>query len=513
MILRVICLYLLLIFYCQPVFSEQNGQIKNVILFIGDGMHLEHEIAASLYLTGENTSLAWHKFPYVAFVSTWDVDTYNEYAKKLNQKPFNYNKFYATTGYDPDEGGFMPSPLQKNINKEYFLPDSKNAKKGERIELATDSAAAATAMATGLKTTKGNISWLADDMPKGNIKTIMELVREKKGASIGVITTAPFNHATPAAFVAHNKDRNNYYTGLNDNNELGIADEIIKITKPDVVIGGGHPKFTSKLFYKQEKYLNKELYKQLKSSNEYVFVERKPWKQAKESLLNASKLASDKNLKLFGLYGGPFGYYEFPKPLNKPANPKIIQNKENPSLADSVIAGLNALSQNDKGFFLMAEQGTIDIANHLNNYKAMIGTVADLNEAVKAAIYFVDKPNDNINWDNTLLIVTSDHANSYMRIKKPEKLCKGCLPKQRNFIKKSVYPGEEIEYGSDWHTNELVCIYVKGNKLDYFKEAEVLWYPGAKIIDNTMIFDVLNRALGLEYNKREVLDAINYIPQ
>jgi len=37
---------------------------KNIILFIGDGMHLQHEIAASNYLFGEDFSLAWHSFPY-----------------------------------------------------------------------------------------------------------------------------------------------------------------------------------------------------------------------------------------------------------------------------------------------------------------------------------------------------------------------------------------------------------------------------------------------------------------
>jgi len=58
------------------------------------------------------------------------------------------------------------------------------------------------------------------------------MYRNQRKAAIGVVTTVPFSHATPAGFVSHNKSRNNY---------LAISSEIINSVKPEVVIGGGHP--------------------------------------------------------------------------------------------------------------------------------------------------------------------------------------------------------------------------------------------------------------------------------
>jgi Alkaline phosphatase len=105
----------------------------------------------------------------------------------------------------------------------------------------TDSASSATAYSTGRKTDSGNISWLPGDPKDGRLRTIMEDYRDAKGAAIGVVSTVPFDHATPAAFMSHNMSRSNYYTGYRGYTGLGLADEIILKVKPDVVIGGGPP--------------------------------------------------------------------------------------------------------------------------------------------------------------------------------------------------------------------------------------------------------------------------------
>src|SRR4030042_579946 len=69
---------------------------------------------------------------------------------------------------------------------------------------ATDSASAATALATGFKTDSGNIAWLPGDPAGGELPTITEEYRAKTGAGIGIISTVPVKHETPAAFVSHN---------------------------------------------------------------------------------------------------------------------------------------------------------------------------------------------------------------------------------------------------------------------------------------------------------------------
>jgi len=99
---------------------------------------------------------------------------------------------------------------------------------------ATDSASAATALATGFKTDEGNIAWRTGDPANGRLSTIAEMYRNQKKAAIGVVSTVPFSHATPAGFVSHNVNRNNY---------KAIAQEIIAGVRPDVVIGGGNPNY------------------------------------------------------------------------------------------------------------------------------------------------------------------------------------------------------------------------------------------------------------------------------
>ncbi len=510
MIVRVVFALLLFVFSFQPAFS-QSGKVKNVIFFIGDGMHFEHEIAASRYLTGENTALAWHGFPYMSFVSTWDINTYNKYAFDLQQEPFSYSKFFPTIGYDPDRGGLKPYPLQKGVEKGYFLARLKSPIKDDYSALATDSAAASTAFATGIKTSSGNLSWLPGDLEKGGLKTIMELARAQKGSAIGVVTTVPFNHATPAAFVAHNISRKNYYTGKNDDFKgMGIAEEILTITRPEVVIGGGHPAYTKRLLLNNKNYMTKELFEKVVFSGEYVIAEKKDDLKAADSLLKAAQISSSRGLKLFGLYGGPRGCIKYPEPVHEYKAPFIKKEENEPSLADMVNAALTVLSRDKDGFFLMAEQGTIDWANHENDYKGMIGNMVDLNAAVASAIEFVERPDDNIDWSNTLLIVTSDHANSYMRIKGSEILCKGCLPTQIKFMGKYFYPGDEVKYGTHKHTNELVNLYVMGQNTRFFQDVENLWYPGTNIIDNTHIFDALIKAMDIKYDKGDFVEKRQY---
>jgi len=58
-----------------------SAPAKNIILFVGDGMQLQHEMAASRYLTGRNFDLSFHKFDVRGGAcTTWDVTTYNRYA-------------------------------------------------------------------------------------------------------------------------------------------------------------------------------------------------------------------------------------------------------------------------------------------------------------------------------------------------------------------------------------------------------------------------------------------------
>jgi alkaline phosphatase len=476
---------------------------KHIILFVGDGMQLAHEIAASRYLYGTDYGLIFHDssmFPYKTYVSTWDVTTYNKYAGSLSKPVYNASSFDPVIGYDPDKGGKKPYPAAANGQNSYFLTKISGKEPG------TDSASAATAWATGYKTDDGNIAWLSGDPDtggnrnsNGSLKTIAELVREKKGMAIGVVSTVPFSHATPAAHVSHNKNRNHYYTGRAGFTGTGIADEIVTITKPDVVIGGGSPVFDNPTWSTSKGYISRSAYNTLKTSTEYVFVERVAGSGGGTALLNASDTAIKGGKKLFGLFGGSGGNFESPVPTNNGSSIINTVTKENPTLIEATKAALKVLSANPNGFFAMIEQGDIDWANHANDFSRMIGTVWDLNEAVKAAIEFVDQPGDSIDWSNTLLIVTSDHGNSFLRFNKV--LGKGMLPQQSGTCGTGgpacTYPNGEVSYGTREHTNELVTLYAKGSGSRLFKKYEGLWYPFTFIIDNTHIFNVMSEFAGV----------------
>ncbi len=102
--------------------------------------------------------------------------------------------------------------------------------------------------------------------------TIAEILRHEKGFSIGVVSTVPFTHATPAAQVSHNVSRNNYHA---------IGDEIVMQTQPEVVIGGG---------YASNTYLPSAALTYLIANpkSPYVFVQRQAGVDGSQALAKAA---------------------------------------------------------------------------------------------------------------------------------------------------------------------------------------------------------------------------------
>ncbi len=494
-----------------PACGRKAPALKHVILFIGDGMSARTEVAASRYLYGRDDGLAWHKLPAKAYVATWDVNVYNANARRAGRPPYSRSAFTPLLGYDVKAGGARP-PLG---------PDARRFPAGP----ATDSASAATALATGYKTDSGNISWLPGDPPDGALPTIAEDLRARAGAGIGVISTVPFDHATPAAFVSHNASRSSYYTGLKGYQGLGIGDEIVLRTKPDVVIAGGHPGLDNPDFDPKKGYISESLYRALQASTEYVFVERRPGQDGGRALAEAASAAAREGRKLFGLFGGKGGNFDVPRVEDSPGRPAIVpQTDENPTLSEATLAALDYLGRDPDGFFLVVEQGDIDWANHDNDYSAMIGCVADLDGAVRAALAFVDRPGDAIDWTNTALLVTADHATGGLRLDPARPLGAGDLPSQAprveteeppartgsdrgngakgpglgapEYLSPYVYPDEDVSYGTAGHTNELVNLAAVGAASRELMKLRGTWYPGL-ILDNTQINAALRRALGL----------------
>jgi alkaline phosphatase len=463
--------------------------IRHVILFIGDGMQLAHEVAAGRYLYGTGDGLDFHRFPLQVDVATWDVTTYNYWAKRRGERPYDPTRILPWLGYNPGEGGTRPESFRRDGPKQ-------ESRLAYLAAAATHSASAATAWSTGFKTDDGNIAWLSGDPIDGALTTLAERLRQEKGFAIGVVSTVPFSHATPAAHVSHNVDRDNY---------VAIAADILRGFQPEVVIGGGHPQW-----YGKYKYLSEADYTALKTDGlgeSYVFAERRQGVDAAATLMAAARTAAKRGKKLFGLFGGPGGNFDSPVPVDKPGAPEVNPaTRENPVLKDCVSAALTVLSRDPEGFFVMFEQGDIDWANHTNDFRRMVGTMWDLNEAVRAAVAYIEQPGDDITWSDTLLIVTADHGNGGMRLVEP--LGVGDLPVQVKavaspclsvYCDKYVYPQGDVTYASGHHTNELVRLYAIGSGLSLFEPYQGTWYPGTRIIDNTHLFHVMAAAAGLSH--------------
>lgn len=472
-LVSILFLGILLALPATGAFAGGRPIAKHIILFIGDGMNIEHEIAASRYLYGEDFALSFHKLPYQADMATWDVTTYKHWSGGI----YDPQAIDPRLGYDPDKGGKKPFPLGPELPGAQAYLTAK----------ATDSASAATAWATGHKTDDGNVAWLPGDPDGGALKTIAEWLREKRGFAIGVVSTVPFTHATPAAHVSHNRSRNNYHQ---------IGQEILGEIKPDVVIGAGYPAGSSCSNPSASPYISQETYNAVCRDGDYLVVTRATGVDGGIALLQAAQDAASQGRKLFGLFGGSGGHFESLQPKDFPGTPLVKQaTAENPTLAEASLAALKVLGQDPDGFFVAIEQGDIDWANHANDFQRMVGTTKDLHDAVQAVIDFVNQPDDEIEWDNTLLIVISDHSNSYMRNQKV--LGAGDLPQQDPSAGAFSYPGGEVTYGSKNHTNELVRLYAMGAGVQKFSRYEGKWYPGTRILDNTQLFHMMMEAAGV----------------
>jgi alkaline phosphatase len=500
------------VLFLSPACGRRSPAAKHVIFFIGDGMSAQTEVAASRYLYGTDDGLAWQKFAARAHVATWDVNVYNGNARRAGIPPYSPSSFKPMFGYDARANGRAPRTGPDAAHR--FPPGP-----------AADSASAATAMATGFKTDSGNIAWLPGDPPSGELPTIAEEYRARRGASIGVVTSVPFDHATPAAFISHNTSRSSYYTGFKGYAGLGIADEIILRTKPEVVIGGGHPLLDNPGFDPKKGYISESLYRALRASPDYVFVERKAGEDGGRAIAEAAAAAVAAGRKLFGLFGGRGGNFDVPMAKDSPGSPLVgPATKENPSLAEATLAALECLGGDPDGFFLAVEQGDIDWANHDNDFRAAVGGVADLDGAVRAAMAFVERPGDAVDWTNTVLVVTADHATGGLLLDPGKPLGPGDLPRQEallegdeapsrhgsdrgvgangagikapDYLSPYRYPDGEVSYGTAGHTNELVNLYVTGAGARGFMRFRGKWYPGL-IMDNTQVNAALRKALGL----------------
>ena len=307
--------------------EEENGLLdflkkpKYIFLFIGDGMGTAQIQSARFYkgTTENNGAITEGELSFTSFPEVGSVTTY-------------------------DSTSFCP-----------------------------DSASTATAIATGNKTESGVINmcpWTRD-VP---YETIAEKLHKQKNYKVGVVSTVNIDHATPAAFYAHQNTRKNYY-------QIGVE-----------LANSGFEYFAGGEFQKVNGDGTGPNNHEVAAQAGYDVVTTQAGAAALtagagKTLIIAENLADGKAMD----YAMDAANGEW-------------------QLTDYVKKGIELL-ENKKGFFLMTESGKIDWACHANDAAASIHDVLEMSNAVQAAEAFY-----NAHPNETLILVTADHETGGMAI-------------------------------------------------------------------------------------------------
>ncbi|XP_022104227.1 alkaline phosphatase-like [Acanthaster planci] len=291
--------------------SLNRNVAKNIVFFVGDGMGVSTVTGARIFkgqqegMTGEETVLAWEKFPSVA--------------------------------------------LSKTYNTNRQVPDS---------------AGTATAYFCGVKT-KEDMIGVDDSAVVGDCRSSLNAAvdsvmmdAEKEGKATGFVTTARVTHATPACLYAHSPHRgweSNAYIPEKEA-ALGctdIAHQLVTLgNNTKVIMGGGRRKMTPNNFSDYE-------YPQLKGERTDGRNLIEEWQAAKDTqtslfvwnLEEFKKVEPEKTEFLLGLFEPSHMQYE-------------AERKDEPSIAEMTEKAIRILQKDKDGFFLMVEGGRIDQAHH-----------------------------------------------------------------------------------------------------------------------------------------------------
>lgn len=299
---------------CKQNCRQDEGKAKYIFLFIGDGMGNSHVAVTESYLSYKAGRLGGEQLT----MTTFPV-------------------FGTCTTHSADK----------------------------RI---TDSSAAGTAIACGEKT---NNSYLGVD-PEGNEVESMSFCLQEDGYNIGIISSVPVNHATPASFYGHNISRGAYYEIMKEIPESGFeyfaSAGILQYHGPK----GAEGVMNAADYLEENGYDvcfgKDELAKAMQESDKIVFCQE------------YNRDVEPKNYDSTG---------------NKP--------ETETTLAEMVQAGIDFLGDGEP-FFIMCEGGEIDWASHSDKTMPMIMTTIGFDDAIKVAYdFYLAHP------EETLIVVTADH--------------------------------------------------------------------------------------------------------
>jgi len=317
------------------VYASGPRKVKNVILFIGDGMTIANRTAARVLSKGI---------------------TQGKYQNVLSFDDMPNTALIGTSGSD---------------------------------SLITDSANSMSAYMTGHKTAVNAmgvyVSRAVDNLSHPRVETLAEIIKRKTKMSVGIVSDAELEDATPGAVVAHTRRRAD---------KQYIADQLLA-SGAEVILGGGSAYFYPQSSKGSKRKDENNLVDQFKSKGYQLAF-------TKQELMSEAQNPATK--KLFGVFhpdnmDGSLDRFFLKKNT-------VMEYPNQPDLTQMTQAALDVLSKNQNGFFLMVEAALIDKFNHPLDWERAAFDTIMLSNAVQIAKDFAKTHPD------TLIIVTPDHTHS-----------------------------------------------------------------------------------------------------
>lgn len=411
---------------------------KRVILFVFDGMDWETSRAAAIsklgrnaYQDGRGTGLHFQDYRGVETDFGFCVTSPHNHGTSVDVDQQRVTKIGTVRGgYDPVLGG--PTPWHSvKTDQQYLIGKSKTVQHAY-----TDSAASATSLTSGIKTYNASIN--VD--PMGRPATPLPRRLQEEGFKIGIVTSVPISHATPACAYANNVSRNDYQD---------LTRELIG--QPSIFHAGGLPGVDVLIgcgwgvskeadgsqgdnFVPGNKYISAEELRKIDAKNggRYVISQRTAGLNGETNLKRAVAQAKKNHKRLFGFYGTSKGHLPYQTadgnfdPVVSPGDPKPTPAEaytkadlhENVTLTQMTLAAVDVLNSRSDRWWLMVESGDVDWANHANNIDNSIGAVHSGDDAFEALVQWIE---DHGGWKDTALILTADHGH-YLNLNQPEAL-------------------------------------------------------------------------------------------
>ena len=307
------------------------AKAKNVIFFLGDGLSVAHRTGARILSKGvtegkANSLLAMDTLPVTGFIGTSSTDA--------------------------------------------ITADSANTMSAYM----TGHKSAINALGVYVSRSKDNLNH-----PKQ--ETLGELIKRKTNKSLGIVSDAELEDATPAAVVSHTRRR------ADKDKIAGMLYEV----KPDVLLGGGSAYFLPKSVPGSKR----------KDDINYIEKFKADGYQLVTTNTELTNIAKDTKQLLGLFHTGNMDTVLDRRFLKTEATKKF---PDQPDLTTMTQTALDVLSQNPDSFFLMVESALIDKSSHPLDWERALMSTIMFDKSIEIAKKFAEKHPD------TLIIVTGDHT-------------------------------------------------------------------------------------------------------